>query len=132
MWATDYKTNNNATDSFPGILHDGRLFTHYTPDAVVNENIKRANFIKTNSEYRKYLTDNALSIMKNNYSSMILENTSPEFDNLIQNGSPYLFKGVQDESTPPGYECSFPKNIYLSREKLDDQKRRPMKPNYDN
>jgi len=130
MWATEYKTNNNATDSFPGIVNDGRLFTHYTPDSIVNENIKRANFIKTNSEYRKYLTENALSIMKNNYNSMILENTTPEFTH-IKNGTPVLFKGVQDDSTPYGYEYSFPKNIFLSREKLDDMKRRPMKPNYD-
>jgi hypothetical protein len=130
MWATEYKTNNNATDDFPGIVNDGRLFTHYFPDAVVNENIKRANFIKTNSEYRKYLTDNALSIMKNNYSSMIVENVFPEFDNRIQNGEPVLFKDVQDESRPAGYECSFPKRIFLSRERLDDQKRRPMKPDY--
>lgn len=130
MWATDYKTNNNATDSFPGIVNDGRLFTHYMPDAVVNDNIKKANFIKTNSEYRKYLTENALAIMKSNYNSMILENTSPEFYR-IQNGPPVLFKGVHDDSKPHGYEYSFTKNIFLSREKLDDQKRRPMKPNYD-
>ena len=45
MWATEYKTNNNATDSFPGILSDGRLFTHYMPDPIVNENIKKANSV---------------------------------------------------------------------------------------
>jgi hypothetical protein len=131
MWATEYKTNNNATDRFPGILNDGRLFTNYMSDAVENNNIKQSNFIKSNTQYREYLTKNALSIMKTNYNSMILENTVPDFDNRIQNGPPVLFKGVQDDSTPYGFEYSFPKNIYLSRERLDDQKRRPMKPNYD-
>jgi hypothetical protein len=131
MWATEYKTDNNTTDLFPGILSDGRLFTSYTPDAMQNDNIKRANSIKTNSQYREYLTKNAISIMQTNFKSMTLENVSPEFDNTIQYGTPVLFKGVHDESTPYGYECTFPKNIYLSRERLDDQKRRPMRPNYD-
>jgi len=131
MWATEYKTDNNTTDLFPGILSDGRLFTSYVPDAMENNNIKRANYIKTNSQYREYLTKNAISIMKTNFKSMTLENVSPEFDNRIQHGTPVLFKGVHDESTPYGFECSFPKNIYLSRERLDDQKRRPMKSTYD-
>jgi len=131
MWATEYKTDNNTTDLFPGILTDGRLFTSYTPDAMHNDNIKRSNFIKSNTQYREYLTKNAISIMKTNFKSMTLENVYPEFDNRIQNGAPVLFKGVHDESTPYGYECSFPKNIYLSRERLDDQKRRPLRANYD-
>ena len=130
MWATEYKTDNNTTDLFPGILSDGRLFTNYTPDALENNNIKKTNSIKTNSQYREYLTKNAISIMKTNFNTMTLENVTPDF-NKIQNGAPVLFKGVHDESTPYGYECSFPKNIYLSRERLDDQKRRPMKATYD-
>ena len=130
MWATEYKTDNNTTDLFPGILSDGRLFTNYTPDALENNNIKKTNSIKTNSQYREYLTKNAISIMKTNFNTMTLENVTPDF-NKIQNGAPVLFKGVHDESAPYGYECSFPKNIYLSRERLDDQKRRPMKATYD-
>jgi hypothetical protein len=130
MWATEYKTDNNTTDLFPGILSDGRLFTSYTPDAIENNNIKKTNSIKTNSQYREYLTKNAISIMKTNFNTMTLENATPVF-NKIQNGAPVLFKGVHDETTPYGYECSFPKNIYLSRERLDDQKRRPMKATYD-
>jgi hypothetical protein len=130
MWATEYKTDNNTTDLFPGILSDGRLFTSYTPDAIENNNIKKTNSIKTNSQYREYLTKNAISIMKTNFNTMTLENVTPVF-NKIQNGAPVLFKGVHDETTPYGYECSFPKNIYLSRERLDDQKRRPMKATYD-
>ena len=130
MWATEYKTDNNTHDLFPGILNDGRLFTSYVPDAMENNNIKKANHIKTNTQYREYLTKNAIAIMQTNFKSMTLENVSPEFDNRIQHGAPVLFKGVHDETTPYGFECSFPKNIYLSRERLDDQKRRPMRENY--
>ena len=131
MWATEYKTDNNTDVLFPGILNDGRLFTNYTPDAMENDNIKKANHIKTNNQYREYLTKNAIAIMHTNFKSMTLENLTPEFNNRIQNGTPVLFKGVHDESTPYGYEVTFPKNIYLSRERLDDQKRRPMKSTYD-
>ena len=63
MWATDYVTNNNATNQFPGIVHDGRTFTVYQDDA---ETFKRNHGIQTNSEYRKYLMDHGNELMKMN------------------------------------------------------------------
>ncbi len=125
MWATNYRTSNNITDSFPGILSDGRLFTDYDANSKMNENLKRTNNIKTNSDYRRFLVKNTNTIMNYNFKNMILENRSPNPTETIY-GSPYRFKGIDDNTIPFGYETSYPKMIYLSRQQLDDKKRRPI------
>jgi hypothetical protein len=127
MWATNYRTDNNVTNSFPGILTDGRLFTDYNADSKMNENLKRTNNIKTNSDYRRFLVQNTNTIMNYNFNNMILENRTPNpTGNVPSYGSPYLFKGIDDNTIPYGYESSYPKMIYLSRQQLDDKKRRPI------
>lgn len=123
MWATDYVTNNNATNQFPGIVHDGRTFTVYTQDT---ETFKRNHGIQTNSEYRKYLMDNANELMKVNYKTAILENKTP-VNQPFKHGSPYLIRGSEQ---PYGYENTFTKEMYLTRQMLDDKKRRPMQRTY--
>jgi hypothetical protein len=124
MWATDYVTNNNATEKFPGIVQDGRTFTLYTQDT---ESFKRNHGIQTNSEYRKYLMDHANELMKLNYRTSILENKTPILQQPFKNGSPYLIRGHEQ---PYGYENSFAKEMYLTRQALDDKKRRPMQRTY--
>jgi hypothetical protein len=124
MWATDYVTNNNATSQFPGIVQDGRTFTLYNHET---ETFKRNHGIQTNSEYRKYLMDHANEIMKLNYRTSILENKTPIVHQPFQHGSPYLIRGQEQ---PEGYEHSFAKEMYLTRQMLDDKKRRPMRRTY--
>jgi hypothetical protein len=45
-------------------------------------------------------------------------------------GSPYLYKSIQDDTKPYGYEDTTSKQLYLTREQLDDKKRRLMKDDY--
>ena len=125
MWATNYKTDNNLSVPFPGILSDGRLFTDYNTESNMNQNLKQTNNIKNNTDYRRFLVQNTNTIKKNNFNKMILENRS-QTRSVPSYGSPHLFQGVDDTSIPFGYESSFPKNLYLSRQQIDDKKRRHM------
>jgi hypothetical protein len=132
MWATNYRTSNNLSVPFPGIQSDGRLFTDYNMDSKMNENLKRTNNIKNNSDYRRFLVQNTNTIMKYNFNNMILENRTPNpTGNTPSYGSPYLFKGSDDTTIPYGYETSYPKMIYLSRQELDDKKRRPIQNSFE-
>ncbi len=126
MWATNYNTDNNLTIPFPGILSDGRLFTDYTTDAKLNESLKRNNGIKSNSDYRRFLVQNTNTIMNYNFNNMMMENRTPN-PTVTTHGSPHLYQTIDDVTTPYGYETSHPKMMYLSRQQLDDKKRRPMK-----
>ena len=49
-----------------GLENTGRPFTDYNSNGITNNNIKHKNGIKTNNEYRAYLTSNAKYIMHNN------------------------------------------------------------------
>lgn len=131
MWATNYRTNNNLSVPFPGILSDGRLFTDYNTDSKMNDNLKRTNQIKNNSDYRRFLVQNTNTIMKYNFNNMILENRTSNPTIIPSYGEPYLFKGPDDTTIPYSYEASYPKMIYLSRQQLDDKKRRPMQNGYE-
>ncbi len=124
MWATQYKTANNLNIPYPGILSDGRLFTDYSPSSVVNDSIKKMNGITDNNVYRDYLVKNTNMIMRNN-----MENTTKENRLIVQkgtynHGAPYLYQTIDDMTKPIGYEDSIPKNIFLSRQQLDDKKKR--------
>jgi hypothetical protein len=129
MWGTQYTPNNDKGSNHPGILSDGRHFTDYSQNSTRNEKIKQENHLKTNEEYRKFLVKNADTVMQYNYENSIHKNQTPYFPS-IQHGSPYLYENMQDDSKPYGYEDSIPKQIYLSREQIDDKKRRLYKENY--
>jgi len=57
---------NNVYSQLPARMDDGRNYTIWDPAAVINEKIRQQENIKTNREYREYLQNNALSIMKIN------------------------------------------------------------------
>ena len=118
-WATNYINPNNLNIPYQGIISDGKLFTDYSPSAVINNKIKELNNIKTNVDYKNFLTRNATSIMKTNYNTAGI-NTN------ITNTYPYTFNDVNDNTIPPGYETSIPKNMYLTREQLVSNQVRPL------
>ena len=124
MWATQY-TPNNVYANVPGVLSDGRTFTDYSQ---MNDQIKREHRITTNEEYRKFLVKHADTIMQYNFDTMIQRNPS-EYPSVLH-GPPHFYNTMQDDSKPYGYEDSGPKQNYLSREQLDDKKRRLYKENY--
>ena len=65
-WATNYVNPNNINIPYQGIIQDGRLFTDYSPSAVLNDVIRKNNSIDTNVKYKEFLTKNATLIMNKN------------------------------------------------------------------
>jgi hypothetical protein len=128
MWATQYKTANNLNVPYPGILSDGRLFTDYSPSSIVNDSIKKMNGITDNNVYRDYLVKNTNMIMRNNMNNTTKENRLYIHKQTNQNGTPFLYQTIEDTRKPYGYEDSMPKNIFLSRQQLDDKKKRYVIP----
>lgn len=114
----------------PGVVSDGRLFTNYCSDAMVGEEIKKQNGLTSNEEYRRYLVQNTETIMKSNFDNMSKENDTPYKHDQYDYGQPHLYKSVQDEDKPYGYQDTSTKQMYLSRQQLDDKKRRLMRDNY--
>ncbi len=130
MWGTQYTPNNDKTNTNkPGILSDGRLFTDYSQNSMLNERVRKENNIKNNEDYRRFLVQHTGTIMQYNYDHMIKQNQPDTFPSVMH-GTPHLYDSMQDDSKPFGYEDSLPKQIYLSREQIDDKKRRLYKENY--
>ena len=100
-WGTCYSGSNNIHYNFPPIMTDGRIFSSWQPDAVINENIQKQENIHSNWSYRQYMTNNGLQIMKYN---------NLEACNLL--GLPTHFNPGY------GYNNSNLKSPYLSREQL--------------
>ena len=119
-WGTCYNGSNNIHFDFPPIMMDGRNFAKWQPGAVINKKIRDENNIKTNWQYRDFLTKNADSIIRSNqleacnnccYCPSIKSGES------ISN-TPFLYKSCVEETQPHGYENSDLKNLYLSSYEL--------------
>ncbi len=135
-WATCYSGSNNIHFNFPPIMADGRNFSSWQPDAVVNENIQKQENIHSNWGYRQYMTNNALQIMKYNNMESCYDlgltthfySASDPADNAFKktNESPFLFKNTYDTNTPGfGYNNSNLKSPYISREQLQSRMMAP-------
>ena len=95
-----------------------------------------SNNIKSNWEYRRYLTKNSKDILEYNfrescndvgYFKRPIDLPSIQ-SNVVNgtNGSPFLYDSIIDKSKPTGYEDSDLKQIYLTREQLDARKIAPV------
>jgi hypothetical protein len=60
------RTVNNKFQTSPAIMNDGRSFTDYRPACYVDTMIANKNNIKGSNDYRDFLIQNGLSIMKVN------------------------------------------------------------------
>ena len=129
MWATQYTPNNQVDANAPGILSDGRMFTDYAQNSMVNERIRTEHKLQNNEEYRRFMVKQATPIMQYNYEQMVFLN-DPSIYPSTTHGTPYLYSSIQDSSKPYGYEESSTKNLYLSREQIDDKKRKLYKEDY--
>ena len=87
---------------------------------MINEQIREENNIKSNWQYRQYLTKNADAVIKANQLEACddccycpaLRTGEP-----ISN-TPFLYKSCMEKSQPYGYENSDLKNVYLSSYQL--------------
>ena len=126
MWATQ----NNSNANMPGVVSDGRLFTNYRSEALVGEEIKKQNNLQSNEQYRQFLVSNTEMIMKENYYHMAKENHTKYEHKQYNYGGPHLYDSVQSDEKPYGYQDTYTKQMYLTRQQLDDKKRRLMRDNY--
>jgi hypothetical protein len=55
---------NNYHQNFPALMSDGRSFSNWQPTAVLNDQIRTRENLKTNWDYRQYLQKNAKSIIQ--------------------------------------------------------------------
>jgi len=104
-------------------MNDGRNFAGWQPGNAVNESIRRAENIKTNWDYRRFLTTNAAQIMTLNKIDAVnmsghgsFEVNAYEQEN--QRNVPFMYASVMDDREPFGYVQSDLKETYLSREAL--------------
>jgi hypothetical protein len=118
-------TTNTKYPTFPPLMQDGRsVISSWNTEPTINKKICNDNAINNNWEYRKFLTKNALDIMKYNFNetandtgNMFIPEQLQPTNNNVKN-APFLFKSSNEITTPFGYETSDLKETYLSREQL--------------
>ena len=128
-WGTCYSASNNIHFNFPPIMNDGRNYASWQPEAVINAHIQKENNITSNWNYRQYMTNNGLKIMKTNNSEACANLGLPvhfHSDKTPGNDSssnvPYLYKSTYDTHQPGyGYSNSSLKSPYLTREQLQSR-----------
>ena len=128
-----YNTNNKYPE-FPPLMSDGRsVVASWQQNTVVNKNIVESNNLKTNWQYRQYLTHNANEILKQNFTEA--SNDVGYFKRYIEPPiisvqsdlpkQPYVYKSNMDQRTSLGSQDSDLKQLYLSREQLNSRKISP-------
>lgn len=95
---------NNIHYDSPANMADGRTYSNWLPCAVINENIRTRENIKTNWDYRNYLQSNANSIM------------SLDRRKACEQSGCTLVQNEQSTTSTP----SDLKQIYLSRQELQN------------
>lgn len=141
-WGTCYSGSNNIHFDYPAIMSDGRNYANWLPGAAINEKIRKDEGIKSNWDYRRYLTQNADTIIKNNQIAACDEccaiNTNEVVQSettknqlpkgmYVQSQTPYLYKSCSDFSRPNyGYQESDLKNMYASRVSLQSRMITPV------
>lgn len=113
-------TSNNIYDGFPPLMEDGRTITaSYQPEAVLNNYLLKETGIHSSWEYRRYLTNNAPEIIRQNrMSTMNDQGYVKRHEDLIGNFSPPKLQHSYVESSTEGLENGDLKNLYLSREQI--------------
>lgn len=122
-WENCYSASNNYDFNSPAKMADGRLWSQWQPDAVVNERIQYQEGIQSNWQYRQYLQKNGMQIMNyNTQEACYTLGLDPHVNTgkTPSDNVPYTFKGTFDTGRPGfGYCNSDLKNPYLSREQLN-------------
>ena len=118
-----YSGSNNIHFNSPPMMSDGRNWTSWQPEAVVNNRIQSKEGIKSNWDYRQYMQRNGLQIMKYN-STETCNELGLESHTVTTSGPktnvPFTYKSSFDTRTPNfGYNQSDLKTPYLSREQLN-------------
>jgi hypothetical protein len=126
-WGTCKQGSNNIHFDFPPIMSDGRNYSSWQPNAIMNNQIVIDNNINSNADYRAFLTKNADKIIKQNQQTACSGCCNcldiPQTNKT--SNSPYLYRSCTDSTQPYGYEKSDLKEMYLSREQLNNKRQIP-------
>ena len=122
-WGTCYSGSNNIHFNFPTMMSDGRNYTSWEPEVVIDKKIEQEQNIKSNMQYRQYLQNNAVNIMKNNQLNTcddcgICPYNPSTYNNLTQ---PFFYSNLLTNNSPFGYNNSDLKNEYLTRQTLQSR-----------
>jgi hypothetical protein len=121
-----YKGQNNYHENLPALMSDGREQSSWHSAALVNDNIKQSANIKSNWEYRQYLTNNAKSLMGINGINAVMQNPIETPNSNVSNSTPYNFKGINDMTQVQSNTFSSDlKMAYLTREQLEAKRAAP-------
>lgn len=122
-WATCYSGSNNIHFNSPPIMSDGRNYASWQPEAVINAEIQQKENIRSNWDYRQYMTHHGLEIMKYNTLEACYTlglNPHEQLNTTPSSNVPYVYRNSFDNSSPGyGYRNSDLKNAYLSRQQLN-------------
>jgi hypothetical protein len=103
-------------------MADGRTYSSWQPEAVINDRIRQQENITTSWQYRQFLINNASDIMKINNQEACSELGLPthfQTNATPSSNVPFTFKSAFDTNTPGfGYCNSNLKQPYLTREQL--------------
>ena len=126
-WGTCYNASNNIHNDFPALMSSGNLYTNYNSACKINNKIKEKNSMKSNYQYRQWLINNAETVMKSN-SVKACEQCGSCMNSFTprKESQKYLYKGCLDNTQTFGYESSDLKNLYLSREQLQNRLNTPI------
>jgi hypothetical protein len=121
-WGTCYSGSNNIHFNYPPIMSDGRNFASWQPESTINERIQKKENINNNWDYRQFMTQNGIEIMKidNQESCYYLGlNTHYYSSQNPAEKVPFMYSSFMDTRSPGyGYPTSNLKNVYLTREQL--------------
>ena len=121
-WTTQNSGLNNTYYTMPPLMCDGRNYTSWQPESVINDQIKQDAGINSNWKYRQYLQNNANSIMKFNSMETIAASGNNPYavDNKVaSSNTPYLFSSTHDTSKHNfGFNNSNLKQDYLTKQQM--------------
>ena len=122
---------NNIYQNIPSRMTDSRsLIAAHQPEAVLNENLIKQNNIRSNWEYRKFLTENSQQIAQDNFreacnDSGYFQRFTPDERGFQKETHNIPSQTVYKNPETVLQEQSDLKQLYLSREELQG-KREPI------
>jgi hypothetical protein len=124
-WTTQNSGLNNTYYTMPPLMCDGRNYTSWQPESVINDQIKQDAGINSNWKYRQYLQKNANTIMKYNTMETIQSSGNNPYavDNKVPSANvPYLFSSTHDTSSPAfGLNATDLKQDYMTKQRNSAQ-----------
>ena len=130
-WSYIVKAKNNIHNNCPPLMEDSTLFTDWDSASKSNDLLKKTSGIENNYDYRQWLIHNGNGVMKTNKIKAQNEAGVKYHNSFLSNTKKYIFTGCGDKTIPLGYESSDLKDIYLSKQQLQEKLSAPIMTQYD-